>query len=189
VIASEVKTATTYKKNNIWYLRSRGVQVLSALYHFNNPTFLINQKQWKIFVENKERNMVMTYPFGSDPQADLHENASKTRKVGPQFVMAIVICILSRTSDSVRSSEVVADIVEINENGPQNDTPQRNIQPPSSDSGEEKPPKLPKCGDSAGVKKPGFFVDVGGQPVFMEINVRAPEIIAKAEEIMATMDL
>jgi len=45
LIASEAKTRRTFGLGEMWYHSSRGIQVLSALYAFNCPTFLFTQGQ------------------------------------------------------------------------------------------------------------------------------------------------
>jgi hypothetical protein len=62
LIASEAKTHRTFAPGEMWYHSSRGIQVLSAMYAFNCPTFLFTQRQWKLFVENHDRNAIMTFP-------------------------------------------------------------------------------------------------------------------------------
>jgi hypothetical protein len=44
LIASEVRTHRTFGPGEMWYHRSRGIQVLSALYAFTCPTFLFTQR-------------------------------------------------------------------------------------------------------------------------------------------------
>ena len=51
LIATEVKTHRSFGLGEMWYHSSSGVQVLSAKYSFNCPTFLFTQKQWKLFNE------------------------------------------------------------------------------------------------------------------------------------------
>ena len=43
LIATEVKTRRTFGLGEMWYHSSRGIQVLSALYAFNCPTFSLRK--------------------------------------------------------------------------------------------------------------------------------------------------
>jgi hypothetical protein len=101
VLATEIKTAKTFTDGTYWYYTSRGVQVLSALYAFNCPTFLLNQKVWKLFVENQERTKVMTFPVGNDPQGNDLSRASKVYGIGTTLLKAITICLLSKRSGTL----------------------------------------------------------------------------------------
>jgi hypothetical protein len=60
LIASEAKTHRTFGLGEMWYHGSRGIQILSALYAFNCPTFLFTQRQWKLFVEQWLSEMLFT---------------------------------------------------------------------------------------------------------------------------------
>ena len=80
----------------MWYHCSRGIQILSALYTFNCPTFLFTQRQWKLFVENTERNAVLTFPYNDNLDHTPHVNSSLVQPMGTTFLKAIVICLLSQ---------------------------------------------------------------------------------------------
>ena len=94
LIASEVKTNLTFAEDDMWYHKCRGVQVLSALYYFNCPTFLLTQKRWRLFVENSNRNAVLTFPYGDGFTE--HANSSFVASMGSDFLKAIVVCLLSK---------------------------------------------------------------------------------------------
>ena len=94
-LASEVKTEISFSDDDTWYLKSRGAQIFTALYAFNCPTLLFNQKQWKLFVENKKRNAVYTFPVGEDyDEKDWHRH-HELAYMGRDFLRVIAICILS----------------------------------------------------------------------------------------------
>ncbi len=96
LLASEVKTSRTWNTDHMWYHGCRGVQVFSALYAFNCPTLLLSQSHWKLLVENKKRNGILTFPFGTDASAPPLVNASDCLGIGTTFLKAIVICLLSQ---------------------------------------------------------------------------------------------
>jgi hypothetical protein len=96
LIASEAKTHRTFGIGEMWYHQSRGIQVLSAMYAFNAPTFLFSHRQWKLFVENTERNAILTFPYNDNPEHTPHVNSSQIEPMGTTFLKAIVICLLSR---------------------------------------------------------------------------------------------
>jgi len=96
LIASEAKTHDTFAPGQMWYHGSRGIQVLSVLYTFNCPTFLFTQRQWKLFVENSDRNAILTFPYDDDHEHTPHVNSSLVQPMGTTFLKAIVICLLSR---------------------------------------------------------------------------------------------
>ncbi|KAI9339391.1 hypothetical protein BDR26DRAFT_862349 [Obelidium mucronatum] len=103
LIASEAKTNRTFASGEMWYHGPRGIQVLSALYAFNCPTFLFTQRQWKLFVENSDRNSVLTFPYEDKVNHTPHVNSSLVQPMGTTFLKAIVICLLSRR-DSLEES-------------------------------------------------------------------------------------
>ena len=103
LIASEAKTDRTFALGEMWYHHSRGIQTLSALYAFNCPTFLFSQRQWKLFVENTERNAILTFPYNDNPDFTPHVNSSLVQPMGRTFLKAIVICLLSQRVDKPRT--------------------------------------------------------------------------------------
>lgn len=90
-LASEVKNASTFSDRDMWYRSSRGVQVLSALYAHNCPTFLLTQKHWKLFLENEERNSVLTFPYREDGRGASHVRSCRVAQMDADFIKAIVI--------------------------------------------------------------------------------------------------
>jgi len=59
------------------------------------------QKQWKLFVENRERNAVLTFPYADKPDQTPHGNSSLCRNLETHFLEAIVICLLAGYDPSV----------------------------------------------------------------------------------------
>ena len=107
LLASEVKTNATFALGDLWYHGSKGVQVLSALYACNCPTFLLTNKQYKLFVENRERNAVLTYPFLEGSKESSFINSCDVDLMGPTFLKVIVICLLSRRASLIESMKSV----------------------------------------------------------------------------------
>ena len=123
LMASEVKTHRTFAPGDMWYHDSRGIQVLSALYAFNAPTFLLTQRQWKLFIENSDRNAILTFPYDDDPNRSPHLNSSLVQPMGKTFLKAIAICLLSRRVTSDEPTEAVTP----KESSYVNDTPKKII--------------------------------------------------------------
>ena len=93
VIASELKSASAFTERTVWYRDSRGIQALSAMYAFKCPTFLASQKRWKLIVLNSSSDGILTYPF--EEKATMRAGSTLTKELGPTFLKAICICILS----------------------------------------------------------------------------------------------
>ena len=94
----EVKTPETFGVDN-WYRNCRGAQVLTALYHFNAPLFLVTGHIWKMFHENATRNAIYTHPTersAGGTYTGPFANSLKVGSVGREFLKAIIICILAR---------------------------------------------------------------------------------------------
>ena len=96
LVALEIKKNESFPLGEKWYHRSRGFQVLSTIYALNCPTFLLTPKHWKLFVENKERNGILTFPFGDDSKLSPHLNSNLMCPMDETFLKAIIICMLSR---------------------------------------------------------------------------------------------
>ena len=92
-IATEIKTATKFPLDQLWYEDTRAIQVLSAMYAYNAPTFLLSQQQWKLFVENPQRNAVFSFP---PENTDFSAAQSATDAIWDTFLRVIVICLLSQ---------------------------------------------------------------------------------------------
>jgi len=112
LIATEVKTRRTFGPGDMWYHSSRGIQVLSALYAFNCPTFLFTQGQWKLFVENDARNSILTFPYGNDSDHSPHVNSSLVQSMGTTFLKAIVVCLLSKRTYRKKQPSFVSGFID-----------------------------------------------------------------------------
>jgi hypothetical protein len=166
------------------YHNSRGIQLLSALYAFNCPTFLFTQKQWKLFVENTERNAITTFPYDMIADHTPHVNSSLVQPMGTTFLKAIVICILSnRESQICRAkatpTEETSQVLET----PQKTTIKRKYfdtgEKPQRQSGRIKGrSELP---DS--VKKVPSFISgyVDGKPIYRSVRVVEEDIVTSIE--------
>ena len=94
VLSSEVKTATTFTYGSYWFRKSRGSQTLTSLFSKHAPVFLLTQLQWKVFVENENRDAILSYPaalIGSEYQRSL-----QMKGMGPEIIQAIIIVLLAR---------------------------------------------------------------------------------------------
>lgn len=96
LIASEVKPHRAFAPREMWYHDTRGIQVLSALYAFNCTTFLFTHRQWKLFVENRDRNAILTFPYDDNDTHTPHVNSRLVHPMGTTFLKAIVICLVSQ---------------------------------------------------------------------------------------------
>jgi hypothetical protein len=178
LIASEAKTHITYAPGEMWYHASRGVQVLSALYAYNSPTFLFTQRQWKLFIENSDRNAVLTFPYDDNPNHTPHVNSSLVMPMGTTFLKAIVICLLSRRV-SLEDSMKAVTLKELSQI---KDTPQKIIIKPKYFDTPEKPKR-----QSARLRerpKPSYVsgYDELGHPIYTLIRVVPPEVVARIED-------
>jgi hypothetical protein len=100
-LATEVKTVISFAPGHPWYGKSRTAQVLCALYSYNCPTLLLTQSYWKLFVENKKRNCVYTFPTDSELAPNLQNVGCEP--VGSAFITALVIILLPH----VKEAEVI----------------------------------------------------------------------------------
>lgn len=97
LLATEVKTAKALDTTRMWYEGCKGAQVLGALYGHSCPTFLLSQKYWKVFIENSNRNGIVTYPFDKTVARDhLKVKANTFKGMGTTLVKVIVLCLLSK---------------------------------------------------------------------------------------------
>jgi hypothetical protein len=91
VIATELKAANAFPA--VWYRGSCGIQALAAMYAHRCATFVASQKQWKLIVQNRNRDGILTYPF--EAAAATRAGSTGMKALGPTFLKAICICILS----------------------------------------------------------------------------------------------
>ena len=184
LIASEAKTRRTFGLGEMWYHSSRGIQVLSALYAFNCPTFLFTQGQWKLFVENNERNSILTFPYDDDIDHSPHVNSSLVKPMGKTFLKAIVVCLLSKRDSLVESMKAVS----IEESSQVMKTPKKNIIKPKYYHTSEKPQRqsaqLQKSsGSNYGKKQPSFVSGyIDGQPLYTTVRVLPQEVVSRIED-------
>jgi hypothetical protein len=184
LIASEVKTLRTFGPGEMWYHSSRGVQVLTALYAFNCPTFLLTQGQWKLFVENRERNSILTFPYNDNVDHSAHVNSSLVQPMGKTFLRAIIICLLSKRDSLVESMKAVS----IEGSSQIMETPKRVIVKPklfeTAEKAQRRSERLQKSfGSNYGKKQPSFVSGyIDGQPVYTIVRVLPQEVVSRIED-------
>ena len=170
-------------------LPSRGIQVLSALYAFNCPTFLFTQRQWKLFVETRDRNAILTFPCNDNEANTPHVNSSLVQPMGTKFLKAIVICLLSRRVSLVESMTAV----NLEESTQIKETPKTTIiKPKYFDTPEPKSryARLQQASNLEFGKKIPSFVSgyVEGQPIYSLVRVVPQEMVAVIEEEIAMQE-
>lgn len=190
LIASEAKTHLTFAPGEMWYHGSRGIQVLSALYAFSCPTFLFTQRQWKLFVENSDRNAILTFPYDDNDNHTPHVNSSLVQPMGTTFLKAIVICLLSRRV-SLEGSMKAATLEESSQ---VKETPKKTIIKPKYFDTPDKPKRqsarLQKGTKLQSGKKIPSFVSgyAEGQPIYTMIRVVPQELVAVIEDEIAKQE-
>ena len=186
LLASEAKTHRTFAPGEMWYHGSRGIQVLSALYAFNCPIFLFTQKQWKLLVENTDRNSVLTFPYDDDIDHTAHVNSSLVQPMGTTFVKTIVICLLSKRTSFVESIKSISV-----EESSVMETPKKTVVKPKYFHTTEKPQRksarLSKTsGMDSGKPIPSFISEyVDGSPVYRYIRIVSDEVVSTIEAEIA----
>jgi hypothetical protein len=180
LIASEAKTHRTFGLGEMWYHGSRGIQVLSALYAFNCPTFLFTQRQWKLFVETHDRNAILTFPYNDNDTHTPHVNSSLVQQMGTTFLKAIAICLLSRRVSLEESMKAVT----LEESTQVKETPSKTIvkskffDTPDKESARQNASNL-----EHGKRIPSFVSGyVEGKPIYTIVRVVPQEIVAGIEE-------
>jgi hypothetical protein len=110
LIATEIKTAKSFRVGRaVWHNKSRGAQIICALYGFNCPAFLLTPNRWKLFVETPARNGILTFPFSQDASLSQYKRSNSMAVVDDDFIRAITLCLLSRKA---RDAEVPAETVQ-----------------------------------------------------------------------------
>ncbi|KAK6093345.1 hypothetical protein MT418_006663 [Batrachochytrium dendrobatidis] len=184
LIASEAKTHRTLGPGEMWYHSSRGIQVISALYSFNCPTFLFTQKQWKLFVENNDRNAILTFPYDDDAEHTPHVNSSLVQPMGTTFLKAIAICLLSKRESLVESMKTIS----MKESSQVAETPTKTTIKPKYFDTTEKPQRrsarLQKSsGPNYGTKQPSFVSGyIDGKPLYTTVRVVPREVVLMIED-------
>ena len=190
LIASEAKTHRTFGLGEMWYHGSRGTQVLSALYAFNCPTLLFTQRQWKLFVENRDRNAILTFPYDDDHEHTPHVNSSLVQPMGTTFLKAIVICLLSRRVTLEESMKAF----NLKEASQVKETPRKTIIKPkyfdTPDNPKRQSARLQKGTKlELGRKIPSFVSGYAeGQPIYTMIRVVPQELVAGIEDEIAKQE-
>jgi hypothetical protein len=183
LIATEAKTHRTFGLGEMWYHSSRGIQVLSALYTFNCPTFLFSQRQWKLFVENSDRNAILTFPYNDNDNHTPHVNSSLVQPMGTTFLKAIVVCLLSKRDSLVESMKAVS----IEESSQVMETPKKTIIKPKYFDTSEKQRQSARLQKSSvsnyGKKQPSFISGyIDGQPLYSTVRVLPQEVVSRIED-------
>lgn len=115
LIATELKTDSSFTDAESFYYKSRGVQLYGALYAYRAPTLLLTPTKWKLFYLDDARKRIYTYPcdeVNTDSEFDAlistlamrhlnPEDAALTHERYLEFVSVLTICVLSRVSDAV----------------------------------------------------------------------------------------
>ena len=190
LIASEAKTHRTFALGEMWYHGSKGIQVLSALYAFSCPTLLFTQRQWKLFVENSDRNAILTFPYDDNDNHTPHVNSSLVQPMGTTFLKAIVICLLSRRVSLEGSMKAVT----LEESSQVKETPKKTIIKPKHFDTPDKPKRqsarLQKGTRLQSGKKIPSFVSgyAEGQPIYTMIRVVPQELVAVIEDEIAKQE-
>lgn len=104
-LSAEVKTAETFSFNSVWFSGSKSIQTLLPLYAYNAPTFLFSQTAFKLFVEDRERKKVFTFPFDDSESTEDHLRPHIVKAMGPTFLQLIMICLISERKGFVSSEE------------------------------------------------------------------------------------
>ncbi|KAJ2987482.1 hypothetical protein HDV02_006113, partial [Globomyces sp. JEL0801] len=141
-------------------------------------------RQWKLFVENPERNSVLTFPFNDNAEHTPHVNSSLVQSMGRDFLKAIVICLLSQRvslDDAMKS-------ITLQESSQVKDTPQKTMIKPKFFDTPEKPVRT--SGRLLGQPKPSYLsgYDDKGQPIYSLVRVVPPEMVARIEEEIALQE-
>ena len=116
---TEIKTFETFHHDDPWYQESRAAQTLTLVYALRCPVFLFTQRAWKMFLENDERDAILTFPVGTEnysnrtPDAIAAAHLHQKAPVDESFLKAIAICILASDEEitPVRNQTQAASIM------------------------------------------------------------------------------
>ena len=190
LIASEAKTHLTFSPGDMWYHGSRGVQVLSALYAFNCPTFLFTHRQWKLFVENRDRNSILTFPYDDNDNHTPHVNSSLVQPMGTTFLKAIVICLLSRrfSVEGSMKSDTFEESSQVKETPRKIRIKRTHFNTP--DKPKRRSARLQKTTQiESGKKIPSFISGyVDGKPIYTLVRVIPQDVVAGIEDEIAIQE-
>ena len=96
-----IKSFESFHHDDLWYQESRAAQTLTLVYALGCPVFLFTQIAWKMFLENSERDAILTFPVGTGnypnrtPEAIAAAHLHQKAPVDESFLKAIAICILA----------------------------------------------------------------------------------------------
>ncbi|KAI3640683.1 hypothetical protein MIR68_001561 [Amoeboaphelidium protococcarum] len=187
---TELKTRNSYPDG---HLQSRLAQVLAAVYSLNAPILLTTPSQFKVFVENKDRDAIFTYPQYT-PNNDESESTASSHSdhVSGNLIKALVI-LLSRLGNvkkfpnSARTKSVVSSAPR---------TPMKLLYTTAKDTVQKLVKKLDfgagrqKAIDSSVVKTPRFIIGINadGSPQYQEVRVAPRDIAEKLMENVEEQD-
>ncbi|KAI3641448.1 hypothetical protein MIR68_000578 [Amoeboaphelidium protococcarum] len=194
---TELKTCTSYPDGHLWQSQSRLAQVLATMYSLNAPILLATPSQFKVFVENKDRNTIFTYPYDSLDGHSAYTASSCTDLVQRSLVKVLVI-LLSRFGDAKRFRKPARSQPAANSLAVQ--TPLNQGQFKFLDTVQKVAKKLDfsmvklkkaltkEPAGSRVVGVPRFIIDYNndGSPIYQEVRVAPPGI---AKELMGTAEL
>ena len=184
LIAAESVTHGTFAPGEMWYHGSRGIQVLSALYALNCPTFLFTHKQWKLFVGSSDRNAILTFPYNDNVNHTPRVNSSLVQPMGTTFLKAIVICLLSQRVCMEESVKAVtlAESSQVKETLEKTSIKQKYFDSPDQPEGQSAREQEDTSLES-GKKIPSFVSGyVEGRPIYTMIRVIPKEIVTGIED-------
>jgi hypothetical protein len=200
VLATEAKISETFPPSQDWYQDSRAIQTLCALYAYNAPTFLYSSRSFKLFVENKERDTVFTFPFHDEdtssddalltPAHRMFLRSLKIHEFGvyptegdnivleesdEMFLDLIILCLIGKPGNSAQYDEKITEAVAAQQSRKR------------SRSNGSAPPSRP---GSASSQKPDPKILVGrnndGSPIYRQLYVYP---CGKMEEICEELGL
>jgi hypothetical protein len=159
-------------------------QVLSALYAFNAPTFLFTQRQWKLFVENKQRNAIFTFPYHNNTDHTPHVNSSQIEPMGRNFLKAIVICLLSQgvSFEGSIQSTALEESSQLIATPPKSTIAAKNFATP------KKPVRM--SARLLGESQPSYVsgYDAKGQTMYSLVRVVPQNVVARSEDDIALQE-
>ena len=97
----EFKTSEAFEADN-WYRACRGTQLLTAMFHYNAPTFLVSPMSWKLFYENEARDALFTFPTMRSSGFDFSgpfENSLQLGTVGTEMLTTVGLTLLAGTTE------------------------------------------------------------------------------------------
>ena len=143
--------------------------------------FFFTQGQWKLFVENNERNSILTFPYDNDLDHSPHVNSSLVHPMGTTFLMAIVVRLQSKRDSFVESkgANSIAESSQLME------TPKKTVIKSKYFDTSEKPQRqsarlLKSTNSNYGKKQPSFVSGyIDGQPLYTTVH---QENVSRIEE-------